>query len=298
MVSSSPLVSIHIITYNQIDFIHETLTSALEQDYENLEVIVADDGSTDGTADVICEYAEKYPNRLVPIVGEKNLGITGNSNRGLKACRGEYIAFQGGDDVLLPGKISAQVAWMEEDKRRVLCGHQVEAFYDDGTPSHGLTSFFCLGHGPKVFLEYGNCPYASVSIMVRADVMPTDGFDERLPSVSDYLCWVECLGEAGEYGYIEGTYARYRRHDGNITNNLDLCLVDLMKTYDILQEKYPHYASVVQATKWYVKQVNRANTLRGKKNYISWFLKLTHIALLSPKRFFRAALSKMKLGIK
>jgi len=78
--NNQPLVSIHIITYNQIDFIHDTLTSALEQDYENLEVVVADDGSTDGTAEVILEYAKKYPNRLLPLVGGPNLGITGNSN--------------------------------------------------------------------------------------------------------------------------------------------------------------------------------------------------------------------------
>ena len=144
-----PLVSILIISFNQEAFIEEALKGALEQDYENLEVVVADDGSTDRTPDIILSYADRYKGRLVAIVGKPNLGITGNSNRGLSLCKGKYIAFQGGDDVFLPGKISAQVDWMEERDSRVLCGHQVEVFYESGAPSHLLLPNLPSGNGPS-----------------------------------------------------------------------------------------------------------------------------------------------------
>lgn len=100
-----PLVSVHVITFNQAHLIHETLQSILAQDYANIEIIVADDGSTDGTANIISEYANQYPSKIIPLVAGPNLGITGNSNRGLQACKGKYIAFIGGDDLFLPSKI-------------------------------------------------------------------------------------------------------------------------------------------------------------------------------------------------
>src|SRR5579875_3125076 len=136
MMNSYPLVSVHLISYNQKDYIGAALSSILDQDYQSFEIVAADDGSTDGTAEIILEFAEKYPGKIIPLVGGKNLGITGNCNRALEHCKGKYIAFIGGDDLFLPGKISAQVKWLEADEKRIMCGHQVEVFYEDGTPSH------------------------------------------------------------------------------------------------------------------------------------------------------------------
>ena len=125
---TAPLVSILIPAYNQAQFLPETLSSALEQDYDNLEVVIADDGSRDHSAEVINDFARRYPKRLIPIIGQNNVGVTKNYNRALKHCHGKYVALQGGDDVLLPGKVTAQVVWMEADARRALCGHDVEVF--------------------------------------------------------------------------------------------------------------------------------------------------------------------------
>lgn len=124
-----PLVSVLITTYNLIEFVREALDSALNQDYDNLEIIVADDASTDGTADVIREYAAKYPQKIIPLFGEVNVGFAKNTNRALKEVKGKYLVMPGGDDILLPGKISKQVAWLEADPQRILCGHDTEIFF-------------------------------------------------------------------------------------------------------------------------------------------------------------------------
>ncbi len=235
-----PLVSIMIITYNQIDFIHETLTSALEQDYTNLEVVVADDGSVDGTAEVIQEYAQKYPNRLVSLVGGPNLGITGNSNRGLRACKGKYIALQGGDDILLPGKITKQVEWMEADERRVLCGHDVENFHTDGGKCFLRSREMPLqrGQGAKAYVR--DHIFLTTSVMIRADAIPSYGFDERLSYVSDNKLIVDCLANGGEFGYIDGVYARYRLHRNNITKKYQELLLDHLMRLALIEFSYPH----------------------------------------------------------
>ena len=242
MIITGPLVSIHIITYNQINFIHDTLRSAVEQDYDNLQVVVADDGSQDGTDDIIMEYAAKYPGRLIPLVGGPHLGITGNGNRALSVCKGKYIAFQGGDDVLLPDKIQSQVSWLEENDSRVLCGHQVEVFYEGSPKTHNATRKLTSGEGPRVFIKDGLL-YGATAIMVRASSMPKGGFNPDLPNVSDHLFFIECLLKGGQYGYVSGTYARYRKHANNFTNNKMQAVHELALMFDIIEKKYPQYIS-------------------------------------------------------
>ena len=235
-----PLVSVMIITYNQKQFIHETLQSVLNQDYKNIEIIVADDGSSDGTREIILEYAEQYPTKIVSLVGGPNLGITGNSNRGLKACRGKYIAFMGGDDLFLPEKISKQVKWFEAKSDRVLCGHHIEVFYDDERLPHLHRQYLTSGKGPKDFIRHG-CPFGATSVMVRANHTPQNGFDSSLKLVSDGFFFTETLMRGGGYGYVPGVYARYRRHNNNITLQWEKCVNDFSQVFPIIRERYPQY---------------------------------------------------------
>lgn len=288
-----PKVSICIISYNQIDYISEALEGALNQEYPNIEVVVADDGSTDGTAEVILEYAKKFPNRLVPLVGGPNLGITGNSNRALKACKGKYIVFQGGDDVLLPGKISAQVKWMEKDEKRVLCGHQVEVFYEDGSRSHVLTPILPSGKGCQWLIENG-CPFGATSIMVRAISIPEKGFDERMPSVSDHMLWIECVGRDGVFGFIPGIYARYRRHDHNVTSSINSCLPDLQNMYRYLEEMYPDLLSSIKNGRRNTVDMYRAKQMLSNGSYVKAALLIMRTYFLSPSRLKNTILFRFR----
>lgn len=214
-----PLVSILIISYNQKQYINETLNSALNQSYENIEIIVADDGSTDGTAQIILEYACKYPTKIKPLVGGSNIGITGNSNRGLNACTGKYVALLGGDDVFLPGKISSQVSWLEEKVERIICYHDIDVF-----DSHSNKSIYLMSEKFKprsglvdVVIRYGTF-FGATSAMFKR--IPGITFNKNIPISSDWLFWIEILyASKGEIGYIPGIYARYRRHSNNITNS-------------------------------------------------------------------------------
>jgi len=216
---SKPLVSILVICFNQEGFIREALLSALEQCYENLEVIVADDASSDDTCSIITDLKRQYPNRLMPILGDVNLGITGNSNRGLSACRGKYIAMMGGDDIMLPGKIKKQVVWLETSSDRVLCGHDVE-WVDFSGLSLGIKSSDMIpmssGVGAAGIIRDGP-PFAATSMVIRSSRVPKYGFHSQLPVISDWKMWIDIVSTDGVYGYIDGVYAQYRRHGGNVT---------------------------------------------------------------------------------
>ena len=75
MIDISPKVSCLMITYNQENFIEETIESVLSQDYENLEIVISDDASTDKTPDILKGYQKKYPNKIKIYIQEKNVGI-------------------------------------------------------------------------------------------------------------------------------------------------------------------------------------------------------------------------------
>lgn len=215
-----PLVSIHIISYCQQQFIRQALESAMQQDYPNLEIVIADDCSSDGTQLIIDQTISQYPNaRVVKIFNTNNLGITGNSNKALSLCSGEFVAFMGGDDVLLPGKITQQVNWFLQDAKRVLCGHDVY-WIDENGELLGICSSnlvpLASGQGAEGFISKGT-PFSATSVMVRRSRIPAYGFHSWLPVVSDWKLWIDVISEDGLYGYVPGVLAQYRRHSGNIT---------------------------------------------------------------------------------
>ena len=237
-----PLVSVLIITYNQQDYIAEAVTSAASQDYPELEVIVADDASSDATPQIIRRLAAEFPpGRVVPVINARNLGITANSNVGLARCRGDLIAFMGGDDVLLPGKIRRQVEWFMADKHRVLCGHDADWIEEKGAPLGLMSSdhrALAAGRGIGGMIRHGNL-FPATSVMVRRDRLPPYGFDASLPVVSDWKLWLDIIGRDGEYGYIDGIWARYRRHSANVSRGISRALVhDVLLTAFLVLKQY------------------------------------------------------------
>ena len=102
------LVSVIIPNYNGSEYIRECLESVFEQDYNNLEVIVVDDGSKDSSLEVLSGFSER-----IKVISQPNLGSSAARNAGILASSGDLIAFLDSDDYWLPTKISKQVAEME-----------------------------------------------------------------------------------------------------------------------------------------------------------------------------------------
>jgi glycosyltransferase involved in cell wall biosynthesis len=263
--SNLPKISIHILSYNQPEFIRQAVDGALAQDYPNLEVVVADDASTDGTAEILADYQRRNPKRMIAVLGTENVGITKNSNRGLASCSGELIAFMGGDDILLPGKISAQAAWFNDDSRRVLCGHRVEVFFDDGThPTTVQPPTLLSGVGVGSYIRHR--PYAATSVMVRRDRIPSYGFDERLPTAADQLLWFDVIGRDGNFGGVDGIFARYRRHSGNAHLDVDRNCLDNELMLRLLRERYPEFTREINFADAHLSYVFGAMLMRqGRK---------------------------------
>lgn len=114
----TPLVSIIVITYNSSKYVLETLESAKTQTYQNIELIISDDCSTDDTVDICKEWLEENRERFVRtelITVVQNAGIPANCNRGIKACEGEWVKLIAGDDLLLETCLLKNINFVENN---------------------------------------------------------------------------------------------------------------------------------------------------------------------------------------
>src|SRR5712675_288459 len=106
--SGRPLVSIVTPTFNQADFLRDTLDSVLAQDYPNIEYLVIDDGSTDATPAILGEYTGR-----VEWESQANMGQTPTINKGWERSNGDIITWLNSDDTFLPGAVSKAVSYLE-----------------------------------------------------------------------------------------------------------------------------------------------------------------------------------------
>jgi len=237
-----PKISVYMLSYQHAAFIRESVESVLAQDYPNMEIVIGDDGSTDGTQDILREYAARHPGLFKLLLAETNQGITVNSNRTLRACEGEFIAYTSGDDMWLPGKLHKQVAWFGANPDAVACYGNVEHIDENGAPlklQHERRRNRSRSGGIEAFLQ-STVGFASCSIMVRRSAIPAYGFDERVGSTSDWLFYAE-IAMKGRVGYIPDVLARYRLHGGNAMRNRDRVLADMLLAFGIFESKHPQY---------------------------------------------------------
>jgi len=135
-------VSVTIITYNQNNFIRKAIDSALAQETTfPFEILVGDDFSSDGTREIIQEYEQQYPGKVIGVLQPRNLGKNGGLNllETLKLVKGEYYAQMDGDDYWTDStKLQKQVDFLDANPQCSAVFHNAEVIYEDGSPSYIL----------------------------------------------------------------------------------------------------------------------------------------------------------------
>lgn len=285
-----PKISVMVITYNQEHLIAETLDSVLNQGYENLEIVVADDCSTDCSREIILEYQRRYPHIVIPVLNKSNLGITGNSNAAFFACTGDLVAILGGDDLFLPGKLHAQAKQFVDDPGLALSYHPVDIFLSQTNETIYISN---QGAGEDIadaydIIEKGGIAGAS-SVMVRRSACPVGGFDERLPVVSDWMFYIE-VALTGKVSMLQGVYGRYRKHGMGASERTYELLEESLNTLCFIQKKHPEDRRLQQvcrtgAARYIAGEVYRQLTKNPKvslelsKRMIGYSKRLPYIGL-------------------
>ena len=177
-------VSVVIPTYNRADFVREAIASVLRQDYPDIEIIVVDDGSRDGTAAVVSQFGP-----TVQYLWQENRGVSAARNRGVAVSTGVLIAFLDSDDLWLPNKVAAQVACFEAHAAAQAC-HTDEMWIRRGVRVNERRSHRKQG-GWQFLASLPRCVISPSAIMVRRALWDRlGGFDESLPACEDYDLWL------------------------------------------------------------------------------------------------------------
>ncbi len=199
------LVSIITPSMNQAAFLEETLRSVLAQDYEELEYLVVDGGSTDGSLDIIRRYAD----RLAWWVSEKDQGQAEAINKGFKRARGEIVAWLNSDDGYLPGTISAAVRAFKEHPAAVMVYGNMNAVDHQGRKINTL-AYRQLSLQDLLCFQIIGQP----AVFVRAAAFKAaEGLDTRLHLLLDHQLWIK-VAKQGEMVHVSDTWAAARYHSG------------------------------------------------------------------------------------
>ena len=197
MNESSPKVSIVLPTYNGSRMIARTLSSVRTQTYDSWELLVMDDGSTDGTAAIVQEIAAQ-DSRIRYIRNETNLGIQKTLNWGLKESRGVFIARIDDDDAWVDtGKLSTQVAYMEAHPDCVLVGTGTIVVDEKGSELYRYLSLKSDA-AIRAWMLFRNCFTHSSVLFSREAALRLGGYGEGPDTrhVEDYDLWLR-LGTVG-----------------------------------------------------------------------------------------------------
>jgi glycosyltransferase involved in cell wall biosynthesis len=214
-----PLVSVCISAYNHERYVGEAIDSILAQDYPNLELVIVDDASTDTSAAIIEGYAKRYPKLITAILLSENEGPSRAGNRAYAAAKGEFVAFLGTDDRMLPNRIKRQVDFLIGNPGCVAVFSDVAIIDGDGKRVL-RPEFETLFNQPvsnvRRQLLTGNFLNAPSALLRRVDLMAAGGSAPLLRYVQDYELWVRLL-QRGEIAKLPETLVEYRVHGANLS---------------------------------------------------------------------------------
>ena len=199
--ANTPLISVVIASYNHAAFVLEALESVLAQGLDNLEIVITDDGSSDGSAQRVAEFAaaRRGPVDIRLNAFAENRGACIAMNDAITRARGRYIAVLNSDDLFLPGKLACQLAFLEAHPEiAAVFGHP--AFIDErgqpfDDPAHKDHAVFQVANRERCqwlrhFFDHGNA-LCHPTVLIRRQVYERVGtYDARLAQVPDLDMWI------------------------------------------------------------------------------------------------------------
>lgn len=211
-------LSVRVITYNHVRFVRDALDSILMQKVSfPFEIVVGDDGSSDGTREILLAYQRSHPRIIRLLLAERNMGGRHNFVRTFEACRGKYIALLDGDDYwTAPDKLEQQVSFLERHADYAICFHDALCVEEDGSRPA------CRFVGPSIPEDL------SLADILVGDVMPPSSgvvlrsLTGKLPAwfqdvpAGDWPLYI-LSAKHGRIRYLRQVSSVYRRHAGGLT---------------------------------------------------------------------------------
>jgi glycosyltransferase involved in cell wall biosynthesis len=236
----SPTVTIVMATYNGAMYLAEAIDSVLQQTYQDWELIVIDDGSTDKTGIVVKKYM-KHEKRIIYKKNSQNLGLIASLNRGIAMARGVYIARLDSDDVWIDRtKLEKQITFLQRYPSYGLVGSFASVIDMSGKIRRELT-LPVTDAAIKKYLLIENCFVHSAVVFRRDLAEKIGGYDPKFTHAEDYAFWLQFGLICRLYNFPE-CFVAYRNNPNGITKTkYRNQLQSTYKAVEMFGDAYPNY---------------------------------------------------------
>ena len=240
-------VSVLMPSFNYARYLPLAITGVLSQSHSDLELIITDDCSTDGSREIIRHW-ERLDNRVVGVFHDVNTGLAGARNSGLAASSGEFIALCDADDIWLPEKLKIQMGVFRRNPELGLVYSDSAIIDGDGNLTGQLFSSMIhrLGQATSgsLFEELCERNFLCVpTVALRREAMEyAGGFDERLRSLEDWVCWAKVSRKYAFY-YVDDALVQYRIHGAGLSRNSKSMALNRVQAIRLLLDAFPDITS-------------------------------------------------------
>lgn len=214
--SVAPAVSVILPVHNAGPYLHRAIASILEQSFRELELIVIDDGSTDGSGAVIASFTDPRIRAFV----QPNQGIVATLNRGIELARGRYIARMDADDESLPDRLAMQVAMLDADPGIAVAATFVDLIDPEGRPAGQWASDRAAPDEASIraLLPRTNC-IAHPSVMIRRSALGRMRYEPKQQGMEDWDLWLRMAARGLRIAKLPEALVRYRVHGASIMSD-------------------------------------------------------------------------------
>lgn len=214
-----PKLSVITTVFNAEAYLRESLDSVFNQDFDDFELILVNDGCTDGSRDIMIEYAGRVNVRLLE--NQYNEGCPFGRNRALIAATGEYVAVHDADDISLPERFSQEVEFLDKHKNVTFMGsHAIKISHTGSTLGTMHYPPPTTEDGFKCIVRYKLNPIIDPSCMFRRETILQHGgynMDAELRTVQDFDLWCRLLAQGYHMSNIQHPLIKYRINPKSIT---------------------------------------------------------------------------------
>ncbi len=208
-------ISVVTAIYNVEDYLAEMIDSIIAQNigFENIQLILVDDGSTDKSGDICDQYAKQYPNNIV-VIHKENGGVSSARNEGLRHVRGEYVNFTDADDILEFNTLEVMYDYLKENEKWIDLVAVKLKFFGKKNGDHTLNYRFGKKSRIVDLRQEYNCIQLSISgTLVKKECFDNRRFDSSLTYAEDAQLVIDILLDKMQYGLVRGASYLYRKRD-------------------------------------------------------------------------------------
>ena len=301
------LVSVIISTYNSSRYIEEALESVACQTWKEIEIIVTDDCSKDGTVEICRKWLEKNNQRFYStllLTSNVNTGVSLNANRGLLAANGNWIKFFGADDTLKVNCLEDNMFWISSHPEVRVLFSKVDIYInnfnienliktvpgDPITPANIMSDNNNAESQYRMLLLSDRIHFSPSVFLHRESLVSVGGFDERFPMLEDYPLWLKLTRSGYRLNFMNRITVNYRMHNQAINNTGFKFLVNPNYfKYESFRKLYiypylPHDIRLDQKFTWITSQIFRLGIF-NKDTRFNALLKDLLTVYLNPFRY-------------